>query len=40
MINRRDPFNYKKAEYPLTVIKVVSNEKETENDLLGLILNY
>ncbi|MGV9173105.1 MAG: hypothetical protein ACOC35_11120, partial [Promethearchaeia archaeon] len=40
MINRRDPFNYEKADYPLTVMKVVSDEPDTRGDLLGLILNY
>lgn len=36
MVNRRDIFNYEKAQYPITVIKVVKESDE----LLGLILNY
>jgi len=36
IINRRDIFNYNKANYPLTVIKLIKENGE----LLGLILNY
>ncbi len=36
IINRRDIFNYDKAKYPLTVLKV---EKDN-GELYGLILNY
>jgi len=40
MINRRDLFNFEKAKYPITVIKVISNEQEDKDHLFGIILNY
>jgi hypothetical protein len=40
IINRRDPYKYDKAKYPLTVIKAISNESKTQGELLGVILNY
>lgn len=40
MLNRRDPFNREKSQYPVTVIKVISDENENEGNLYGIIINY
>jgi len=40
MINRNKPFDYESAQYPLTVIKVISNEPNEQGNLIGLMLNY
>ncbi len=40
MINRRDPFNFEKARYPVTVIKVVSDEQKDKGQIYGVIVNY
>lgn len=40
MINRRDPFNFEKARYPLTIIKVISDEQKDRGQTIGIIVNY
>ncbi len=40
MINRRDLFNFEKARYPVTVIKVVSDEQKDKGQIYGVIVNY
>ncbi len=40
VINRRDPFNYEMAIYPLTIMKVVSNDLKDKERLLGAVINY
>lgn len=40
MFNRRDPFNFESARYPITLIKVESSEPLNKRQLLGLVINY
>ncbi len=40
MINRREIFNFEKAKYPITIIKVISDAQETQGEIIGLIINY
>ncbi|MHA1147685.1 MAG: neutral/alkaline non-lysosomal ceramidase N-terminal domain-containing protein [Promethearchaeota archaeon] len=40
MFNRRDPFNFESANYPISVIKVLHDEPSKKGQLLGLVINY
>ncbi|MHA1292919.1 MAG: hypothetical protein ACTSQJ_09655 [Promethearchaeota archaeon] len=40
ILNRRHPFNFDKLKYPLTVLKIISDEEIDKGKLYGLIINY
>ena len=40
MFNRRDPFNFESANYPVSVLKVINNVPSKKGQLLGLLINY
>ncbi len=40
MFNRRDVLNPKSAEYPVSVIKIVSDEEQDKGRISGIIINY
>ncbi|MHA1756743.1 MAG: neutral/alkaline non-lysosomal ceramidase N-terminal domain-containing protein [Promethearchaeota archaeon] len=40
MINRIEPFNFDKAQYPITIIKVISNSSQNKGTISGVIVNY